>query len=57
MKLDTKQNKTTEIKTRNANTAFQYFTLACMIDGKLINVHTSKSYSYIIKLSKDFLQR
>jgi len=57
MKIDMKQNKTTEIKTRNANTVHQYFTLACMIDGKLINVHTSKSYSYIINLSNDFLQR
>jgi len=52
-----KQNKTTEIKTRNANTPAQYFTLACMLDGKVVNVHTSKSYSYILALSNDFLQR
>jgi hypothetical protein len=57
MKIDAKQIKTTEIKTRNVNTNAQYFTLVCMLDGKIINVHTSKSHSYILALSNDFLQR
>ena len=51
-----KQNKTTEIKTRNENSAAQYFTLKCVLDGELVNVHTSKSYSYILNLSNEFLK-
>jgi len=52
-----KGNKTTEIKTRNANTPGQYFNLACVLDGKVVSFHNSKSYSDILALSNDFLQR
>lgn len=49
-----KQVKTTEIKSHFVGTPYAYFTLICRLDDKIIRVHTSKNYGYIIRLSRAF---
>lgn len=42
-----KQTKTTLLNHRLAGTAQEYWTLKLMLDGELVNVHTSKSRAYL----------
>lgn len=50
------QIKTTEMNIRNQGHKSQYWTLKLFLDGKLVGVHTSKTYSYLLEIQRGFLQ-
>jgi len=49
-----KQTKTVVIDHRLANTRHEYWTLNLVLDGKIVNTHTSKSKSYIYNIASDW---
>jgi hypothetical protein len=48
--------KTTDLHVRCEGCPAQYWVLRLLIDGKLVGVHTSKTYSYLLEIQRGFLQ-
>jgi len=48
--------RTSEIKIRCENTSAQYWTLKLFLNDKLHAVHTSKNYSYILEIQRNWLK-
>lgn len=49
--------KTTTIKIHCEGTPAQYWALKCFMDGECVQVHTSKSYSYILERQRNWKQK
>jgi hypothetical protein len=51
------QTKTHRLKHRLAGTPQEYWTLELILDGSVIDIHTSKSLSYIKKRIESWVQK
>jgi hypothetical protein len=51
------QTKSFVIGHRLANTPQEYWTLKLVLNGEVVNVHTSKSKNYIVNLARDWQNR
>ena len=47
--------RTSEIQIRCKGTPAQYWTLKLMINGNVVTVHTSKTWSYILEIQRNWL--
>jgi hypothetical protein len=50
-------NKSTEKTIRCQGTKAQYWTLKLILNGETVSIHTSKDYSYILEVERNFLSR